>query len=108
MTNDIDALVLRWREAERRLYPLILSDLDLYEHCVLLVRAVADQLGDAPSVEELADLFDRATELVLVTATRLGIPMEEVEEANTATIAGAAFSLRHTELLQLAPVQGTD
>ena len=100
MSTDIASLVAGWRDAERRLYPLVLSDPGLYERCLLLIRAVADELHDATTVDELAQRFEGAgSDLAIAVARRHGISTEDLD---TATLALAGFSIRHAEILRHA------
>lgn len=85
----------RWRDAERRLYPLLLSQPAAYEHSVRLVRHIADELSSVGSVEELAQRFAEGDELVTRAAASVGARIGVVDAD---AIAGAAFALRLGEL----------
>ena len=86
-----------WAEGERRLYPLATVDADAYMEAVKLVRAVADGLADVTDLDELAERWERRSELVAEAArtsgARLGTVVGETEAA------GAGFALRRRELL---------
>jgi len=69
---------------------------DAVARYIRLVRDVADDLREVETVEGLADAWGRATELVEVAAGREGM----AEEApDLEMVAGAAFALRHRELV---------
>jgi len=85
----------RWREAERRLYPVVLSDPDAYQLYVLAVRELADELGPIATVDGLAEAYGdgerRAAAVLERSGGPAGPPAAEL-------VAGAAFALRHREL----------
>jgi len=89
------ALVSRWRDAERRLYPLVLSAPELYERSLVLVRATADELRAIDDGTQLVARFAEGEQLVLQAAHVAGLPVAGVD---VAAVAGAAFALRHGEL----------
>ena len=95
--DPTEVLAAYWAEGERRLYPLATVDADAYMEAVKLVRAVADGLAGASTLDELAERWDRRAELVTEAArasgTRLGAVVGEAEAA------GAGFALRRRELL---------
>jgi hypothetical protein len=94
--QEIAALVRRWREDEARLYPVVMVRPDLYERAGLLVRALADELRAHTAVEELAAAFPRAPETLDGLLARTGMAAEELD---LGLIAGAAFGIRHREIL---------
>ena len=92
----MDELIAGWRTAESRLYPLVMAQPELYERCVAVVRAVADDLRSARTPQQLAEAFGgRAAILDAVVASRGfatdGLDLELVAEA--------AFSLRYREVV---------
>lgn len=95
--DPTEVLAAYWAEGERRLYPLATVDTDAYMEAVKLVRAVADGLAGVADLDELAEHWDRRSELVAEAArasgARLGAVVGETEAA------GAGFALRRRELL---------
>ena len=89
------SLVGRWRDAERRLYPLVMSAPELYERSLVLVRATADTLRAIDDETQLAARFTDSEQLVLAAAEAAGLPVAGVD---LGAVAGAAFALRHGEL----------
>jgi hypothetical protein len=89
------SIVGRWRDAERRLYPLVLSAPELYERSLVLVRAAADELRAIDDGAQLVARFPESEQLVLQAAQAAGLPVAGVD---LAAVAGAAFALRHGEL----------
>ena len=87
--------VARWRDAERRLYPLVMSAPELYERSLVLVRATADGLRAVDDEAQLVARFADGEQLVLEAAETGGLPVAGVD---LGAVAGAAFALRHGEL----------
>lgn len=92
---DTKALLAGWRDAERRLYPLLLSSPEMYERSLRLVRGVADQLAAVATIDGLGTAY----------ANRAALVASAVENAGTASAAvdveavvGAAFALRYAEI----------
>lgn len=90
------ALVRQWQDAEARVYRLVLSSAERYELSVTLVRAVADALADVPDDEELVRRYDDWRAVVQQVARERGVPADALDQE---AVAGAAFSLRHAELV---------
>ena len=91
----IAALHGRWRQAEHRLYPLIVSDPEAYEASLRLVRAVADELAEVKRSDDLVTWFDRSEELLVRAAPGARVDVSQVDRD---AVAGAAFALRLAEL----------
>jgi hypothetical protein len=88
-------LVERWNVAERHLYPVVLTQPDLYERYLALVRAMADDLGDLSTPEALAAAFGEAVPRAARTAAGCGFPTVGLD---LEVAAGAAFALRYREV----------
>ncbi len=88
--------IRRWRSAEQRLYTVVMVRPDLYVRSVELVRAIADRLRSESTEEGLAEAYDRALELAAEVAQASGLSSEELD---LGLVAGAAFSLRHQEMV---------
>jgi hypothetical protein len=85
-----------WRAAEQRLYPAVLSWPEGYDRYLSVVRAIADELGPVGGIGELVDSFDRAPEIASGAARARSLPTAGLD---LELAAGAAFCLRHRELL---------
>jgi hypothetical protein len=96
-SSSLDESISHWRSAENRLYPVVMTRPDLYELCVRLVRAVADDLGSARSPEQLLEAYGRAGEVAAEAVRRTNLSTEGID---LGLVAGAAFSLRYRELLE--------
>jgi hypothetical protein len=93
--TPLTKLAARWRDAERRLYPLIMSAPELYERSTTLVRAVTDELRTAANLNELAALFGDSEQLVARAGAGAGVNVSAID---VDAVAGAAFALRYAEL----------
>ena len=106
LADGLGELAQQWRSAERRLYPIVLSDPEAYQRYVLAVRALADDLGAIASPQALAEAYRDGSRRASATLAASGRPFD----ANAAgLVAGAAFALRHRELaaeLEAAEVAG--
>jgi hypothetical protein len=96
MPERPDELARRWRQAEERLYPVVLVRPDLYELSVRLARAIADRLADRHSEEQLAESYGGAAELAFRAAREEEIPTRDL---SLGLVADAAFSLRRREIV---------
>jgi hypothetical protein len=85
----------RWRDGERRLYPLVLTDPDAYRRCVLAVRELADELRSATTLELLAEAYRDAAPRAAAVLEASGGP---AGGGAAEMVADAAFALRHREL----------
>jgi hypothetical protein len=92
----VDEAVRHWRAAEERLYTVVMVRPDLYMRSVELVRAVADRLRSESTEDELVQAYGRASELVAEVVRASGLPSEELD---LGLVAGAAFRLRHQEIV---------
>jgi hypothetical protein len=92
----MDELIAGWTAAEARLYPLVMAQPELYQRCISVVRAVADDLRSARTPEELAEAFGgRAAILESVVASK-GFATEGLD---LELVAQAAFGLRYREVV---------
>jgi hypothetical protein len=94
--DELASSLSRWREAEGRLYRLVLTSPELYEVSLGLVRAVADELGSVLTEAALVESFATARELVHRVAERNGVDLGLIDAD---AVVAAGFSLRHGELV---------
>ncbi len=95
-SSKLEETVSHWRAAENRLYPVVMTRPDLYEHSVRLVRAIADDLRCARTPDELLEAYERAGEVVAEVVRRTEMPTEGID---LGLVTGASFSLRYRDLL---------
>jgi hypothetical protein len=92
----MDELIAGWTAAEARLYPLVMAQPELYQRCVAVVRAVADDLGYARTPEQLSEAFGgRAAILESVVASQ-GFATDGLD---LQLVGQAAFGLRYREVV---------
>ena len=96
MSDDVAALVRRWREDEAHLYPVVMVRPDLYERAGLMVRALADELRAHTTVEALVAAFPHAPQTLHGLLVRTGMATDDLD---LALVTGAAFGMRHREIL---------
>jgi hypothetical protein len=93
---DMEQAVAAWRRAEARVYPSVMVNAALYEQYLTTVRAVAEELGDVRTDDDLLTAWlerrDVATEVVARTAPsmRTFMDLEAVRDA--------AFCHRHRQI----------
>lgn len=95
MSDPTTAVVAGWRQAEERLYPLVMVDPHTYQRLVTVVRAAADTLGDRETTEDLVDARRNGRQIVAGAAESVGVPLTEIGDVDL--VADAAFGLRHRE-----------
>jgi len=96
MVLDRDEAVATWRRAESRVYPSVMVNAALYEQYLTTVRAIAEELGDVRTDEDLVlawhERRDIATEVVARTAPSMRSVMD------LGAVRDAAFAHRHREI----------
>ena len=89
-------LVARWRQADERLYPMVMVDPERFTQIVSVVRAAADQLASETRVDDLVAARRQGRAVVSRAAETVGIPPTQVGDVEL--VADAAFHLRYREL----------
>ena len=92
----LEEAVRRWRAAEQRLYPAVVSSPEGYDRYVALVRAVTDELGSVRSTEALVDAYVDGVDIAADAARSHMLPTEGLD---LDLALGAAFCLRYRELV---------
>jgi hypothetical protein len=92
----LEEAVRRWRAAEQRLYPAVVSSPERYDRYVALVRAVTDELGSVRSMEALVDVY---VDGVDIAADAARSHMLSTGGLDLDLALGAAFCLRYRELV---------
>jgi hypothetical protein len=95
-TLERQEAVAAWRRAEARVYPTVMVNATLYEQYVATVRAVADELADVHSDDDLVrawhERHDIAAGVIARRAPSMGTLMDP------AAVRDAAFCHRHRQL----------
>jgi hypothetical protein len=93
---DRDAAVEAWRRAEGRVYPSVMINADLYQQYIGVVRAVAEELQDVRTEDDLVAAWYERRELVREVVSRSAPPMLALMDQSA--IRDAAFCHRHREI----------
>jgi hypothetical protein len=93
--RDRDAAVGAWRRAEAVVYPSVMVNAILYEQYVTVVRAIADQLRDVHSEDDLVRTWQEQRGLGAETVRRLSPSMAALMDVEA--VRDAAFCQRHRE-----------
>lgn len=96
MEADLGRLVRAWREAEQRLYPMVMHRPEEFEGHLEAVREVADALASERTPEELARAWERGFQ---VAEGVLGTRRERQTWLDVELVAGAGFGIRYREIL---------
>ena len=72
---DRDAAVDQWRRAEARIYPSVMVNAELYQQYIGVVRAVASELLDVKTEDDLVAAWHERRELVREVVSRDMPPM---------------------------------
>lgn len=95
MTAGEAELRQRWRQAEQRLYPMIMVAPESYATYVRLVRSMADELGTCATQDELVDAYPNRSAIVEGALASVGISGSGLD---LELAADAAFQLRFDEV----------
>jgi hypothetical protein len=96
MVADLEEAVATWRRAEARVYPSVMNNATLYEQYVLAVRAIADELGDVRTDEDLFVAWRERPDIALEVLARTAPSMRAVMDPTA--LRDAAFAHRHRQL----------
>jgi hypothetical protein len=85
-----------WRRAEAAIYPSVMVNADLYQQYIQVVRAIADELREVRTEEDLVQVWQEHRELGAETLHRLSPSMGMMMDR--AAVTDAAFCQRHREI----------
>jgi len=88
--------VAAWRRAEARVYPSVMVDAAIYEQYLTMVRAVADELADVRTEDDLVTAWEERRELASGVVARLAPSMRAFMDIEA--VRDAAFCHRHREI----------
>jgi hypothetical protein len=88
--------VAAWRRAEARVYPTVMVDAAIYEQYLMMVRAVADELADVRTEEELVTAWEERRELATAVVARHAPSLRAFMDLEA--VRDAAFCHRHREI----------
>jgi hypothetical protein len=93
---DREDAIAAWRRAEARVYPSVMVNADLYQQYIGVVRAVAEELRDVRSEDDLVVAWEERRDVVREVVSRSAPPMLALMDQNA--IRDAAFCHRHREI----------
>ena len=93
---DRDAVVDRWRRAEAKIYPSVMLNTSLYQDYIAVVRAVAAELEDVRTEDDLVAAWHERRELVREVVSRAPFPMLPLMDLDA--VYDASFCHRHREI----------
>jgi hypothetical protein len=88
--------VAAWRRAEARVYPTVMVDAAIYEQYLTMVRAVADELADVRTEDELVSAWEERRELATAVVARHAPSLRAFMDLEA--VRDAAFCHRHREI----------
>jgi hypothetical protein len=93
---DREDAIAAWRRAEARVYPSVMVNAELYQQYIGVVRAVAEELRDVRTEDDLVAAWQERRDLVREVVSRSAPPMLALMDQ--ASIRDAAFCHRHREI----------
>jgi hypothetical protein len=88
--------VAAWRRAEARVYPTVMVDAAIYEQYLTMVRAVADELGDVRTEDDLVTAWEERRELASAVVARHAPSLRAFMDLEA--VRDAAFCHRHRDI----------
>ena len=105
--SERDDAIVRWRESEGRLYPVVTVRPELYEVAIGVVRSLADHLDGVPDLDALVTSYlasNPAADLEAAGIERGSLP----PELDADMVRDAAYQVRSRELVQRASQEGAE
>jgi hypothetical protein len=96
MILDREEAVASWRRAEATVYPSVMVNAALYEQYLTMVRAVAEQLGDVRSEDDLVVAWHERRDIALEVVSRTAPSMRSFMDMSA--LRDAAFAHRHRQI----------
>jgi hypothetical protein len=96
MVLDREQAVASWRRAEARVYPSVMVNAALYEQYLLTVRAIAEELGDVRTEDDLVLAWQERRDIALEVVSRTAPSMRSFMDIGA--VRDAAFAHRHRQI----------
>ena len=96
MVLDREQAVAAWRRAEALVYPSVMVNAALYEQYLTTVRAVAGELGDVRTEDDLVVAWEERRDIALEVVSRSAPSMRSFMDLGA--VRDAAFAHRHREI----------
>jgi hypothetical protein len=90
--------VAAWRRAEARVYPTVMVDAAIYEQYLTMVRAVADELADVRTEDDLVTAWEERRELAGAVVARHAPSLRAFMDLEA--VRDAAFCHRHRDIMR--------
>ncbi|MEA2285772.1 MAG: hypothetical protein QOJ21_1815 [Solirubrobacteraceae bacterium] len=88
--------IATWRRAEARIYPSVMHNATIYEQYIAVVRAIAGELGDVRTVDDLVTAWHERQDIATAVVERSPPSMRAVMDMDG--VRDAAFCHRHREI----------
>jgi hypothetical protein len=88
--------IAAWRRAEAQIYPSVMVNPAIYEQYLTIVRAIADELSDVRTDEDLVTAWTERRDIATAVVERHAPSMRAVMDL--AAVRDAAFCHRHREI----------
>jgi hypothetical protein len=99
MVRGHDEALAAWRSAEARVYPSVMVNAALYEQYLTTVRAIADELDDVRTDEDLVEAWHERRTLATEVVARSAPSMRAFMDLGA--VRDAAFCHRHRQITRL-------
>jgi len=96
MVLDRSDAIAAWRRAEARVYPSVMVNAALYQQYVATVRAVAEELADVRSEDDLVTAWAERRDIALEVVSRSAPTMRPLMDLEA--VRDAAFCHRHRQI----------
>jgi hypothetical protein len=96
MVLDRSDAIAAWRRAEARVYPSVMVNAALYQQYVATVRAVAEELADVRSEDDLVRAWAERRDIALEVVSRSAPSMRPLMDLEA--VRDAAFCHRHRQI----------
>jgi hypothetical protein len=96
MVLDRSDAIAAWRRAEARVYPSVMVNAALYQQYVATVRAVAQELADVRTEDDLVTAWRERREIALEVVARSAPTMRPLMDLEA--VRDAAFCHRHRQI----------
>src|SRR3954462_11158654 len=93
---DREAAIAAWRRAEARIYPTVMVNATLYQQYIEVVRAIAGELRDVPTEDDLVTAWHERSDIVNEAVAGSAPPMLALMDREA--VRDAAFCHRHREV----------
>lgn len=98
MLVEASDAISAWRRAEARVYPAVMVNAALYEQYIAVVRAIAEELGDVRTEDDLVIAWRERRDIAAEVISRLSPSMGVLMDREA--VRDAAFCHRHRDVMR--------